>query len=148
MGLDNYVSKYSKRIYIDDDIINLFKDKNFRISSSITSFRGKIYDTVINTICDVSLYSTLNPYTLKEIEEKLTKFIDNININDVEKIDENEFNSIYDEDDEIIDVRKYFEDYNDEYSDDEYKITFERLCDLRDFFKICADNNLYIHADY
>ena len=133
MGLDNHISKYSKRRYVDDEIIKLFEDKDFRIWSTFLTFRGKRYDTVINCICDVSLYGTLYPHRLSKMEEKLTNFINNLNIDD--------YNT-------EIDVRNYIKDYDDTNNDYEYKIFISDLRDFRDIFYICAENNLYILANF
>lgn len=134
MGLDNIVSKYSKRIYIDSSVRDLFDSTDIHICGyDGTSFRGKTYAAVMETICDVSLYGLLTPYKLKEVVVKLTSFL-----NQIPKI----------ETDDEIDVRKYFEDYDDTHEEYQYFITIKELCGLREFMRICAENDLYIHADF
>jgi hypothetical protein len=137
MGLDNFVSKYSKRIKLDDAILE--KTKNADICLCCydgCSFRGKVYVVIIDTICNESLYYLLCPQTLGVMASKLNDFI--------ETYIEGKFENTLDD----IDIRNYIEDYDDSYEDERYIITKKELYSLRDFFKICKENNLYLHSDY
>ena len=133
MGLDLYASIYRNRIFITPEMEAKF-DKSFGDKSS---FRGTSFETVISSITGESMYYV---YSATDMYESLNKFIKE----NKEKIEDGY------PDKEQIDIRDYVEDYNiclygKEYL---YKIYIDDLYGIRDFFKVCHENNLYIRSDY
>lgn len=133
MGLDCSVSKYIKRTYVDEEIIELFLNNNHICGYNNTYFSGNSYIAIIETICDESLYGTLSSHTMEKIIIKLIDFINKLKIMNIYT---------------TIDVRDYFEDYNDTYEDYQYNITIDELNKLKGLFNICCKNNLYLRGSY
>ena len=124
MGLHVFASSFRKRIFLDPEM-DLKFDKKFG-----SSFGGKSYDTVFNAITDETLYFPCCP---KQIYERLTDFIEK----NKEKMESDTINN------DEIDIRDYLDDYEDAPIW-RYKIDILSLYGLRDFFKICYLNNLYV----
>jgi hypothetical protein len=138
MGLDNNISKYSKRIALDVSMIDRLNQANLCLSCFTgSSFRGKSYVAIIDILCNESLYGLLCPFTLREMANQLEDFIET-----------HLENTEGDEEDGDIDVRHYIADYNDSYDEDRYIVTKKELISLKTLFRLCAENNLYIHPDY
>lgn len=156
MGLDNFASIYKNREFLDDAAIDAFHAVgNICINEyGPGSFRGKSYTTIVHTITGYSLYDLNYPEDLREMTDKMTIFLQTLSIMDekisilVNKINNREYLD-YDRDEDYIeiDLRKYLQ-YCDHYSKDNYRISINELCGLRDFFRVCADNGLYLHASF
>lgn len=131
MGLDNYLSIYSKRIELSEEIVEALKQKDIVLCEyNYYSFRGKSYNAIVDVICNNILYCVLYPATLGYMA---------IQIDDFLKLIKTEGE---------IDVRDYINDYDDTYCEDRYKITKKELESLRDLFQFCYENNLYLHDDF
>lgn len=134
MGLDNYASQYVKRIHLSKEIEQVFQDAKIAlISDGLGSLRGKSYHAIIDTVCDVNLYSFIHHCVSRQIVEKLNDFMQKIQLDD---------------DNADIDLRNYIEDYDDQYEDHRYITCKQELKELQKFFQICADYQLYLHANY
>ena len=141
MGLDNFLSIYSKRIEFNNDMIEKIKQKDICLCDyDGDSFRGKVYRAIVDTICNESIYSILDPSTLGkmaiQIDDLLNRHTYKTSL-DVNLVTTDE-----------IDVRDYFKDYDDNYEDDSYKIMKKELESLRNLFQFCQENNVYLHPDY
>jgi hypothetical protein len=136
MGLDNCLSIYRKRVELNNDIIEKLNSKEICLRGYYhngSSFRGKAYNMIIDTICNETLYSIIHPVFLGEMSVKINEFLKLVATLDV--TDE-------------IDVRDYIKDYTDSHDDDLYKITKKELISLRDLFKFCKENDVYLHPDF
>ena len=133
MGLDLYASIYRNRIFITPEMEAKF-NKSFGHKST---FRGTSFETVISSITGESLYYV---YSATDMYERLNKFI----IENKEKIEDG-----YPEKEEI-DIRDYIDDYTLCLSGKEYtyKIYIDQLYGIRDFFKVCHENKLYVKSDH
>lgn len=130
MGLDNYLSMYSKRITLTDDIVETLNQKQLCLCGfDGRSFRGKVYYVVIDTICNESLYGILCPPTLGAMARTIDAFLSAVTK-------------------DRIDVRDYIQDYDDSHANEHYQINQPELESLRDLFQFCAQHNLYLHANY
>lgn len=137
MGLDNLLSIYSKRIEFNADRIEEIKKKDISLCDyDGSSFRGKVYRVIVDTICNESLYSKLDPSTLGRMAIKIDEFL-NLRLFETSIVTTNE-----------IDIRDYFKDYDDTYEDDSYKIMKKELESLRNLFQFCQENNVYLHPNY
>ena len=136
MGLDNCLSIYRKRVELNNDIIEKLKHKNIFLRGydySGSSFRGKAYNMIIDTICNETLYSIIHPVFLGEMSVKINEFLKLVATLDV--TDE-------------IDVRDYIKDYTDSHDDHLYKITKKELISLKDLFQFCKENDVYLHPNF
>ena len=132
MGLDCYASIYQKRIFMTDEIEKKFVDEKIHLCDcGGSSFRGKLYDTIINAIADDSLYFVGSE---KLIYRSLCEFIER----NREKLHKEKYE---------IDIRDYVKDYR-ECSRGYYTCSLDELYGLQKFFKICVENNLYIHSSF
>ena len=135
MGLDCDASIYRKRIFITDEIRQKFVDEKISLCyDDGSSFRGKSHDIIIDSITDHSLYSFLSPYSIEKIYRELCYFIEN----NQEKLQKDE------EEKEEIDIRDYVKDYR-ESKNEYYMTSLPNLIGLKNFFKICYENQLYLH---
>lgn len=133
MGLDNHLSIYSKRVDLPQEIVQELLEKDIQLCGfDGYSFRGKVYRAIVETICNQSLYCVLSYISLGDMANEIEEFLEKIPNNQTDEID----------------VRDYIQDYDDSYDEEDYKITKKELESLRDLFRFCEENNLYLHDDF
>jgi len=80
MGLDNFASQVPDDLVLSEEDEKAFEEAGIELCGGIisgggSSFRGKVYDTLIEKVTNISLYSKwLCPETVKLISQRLSKY--------------------------------------------------------------------------
>lgn len=143
MGLDNFVAIKSAHSVLETTLPNEIRDlfqnvKVAEIGENTVSLRGKAYNQIIGLVTNrrCFLYEDLDSHKLfficVSLDEYLRKY---------ERVLKrmNEFAKEEWENKELLE--QWFEDIFNMCHP-----TFDELCSLREFFRICADNNLSLYA--
>ena len=94
------------------------------------------YETVIGSIIHETLYHV---YSAKNVNERLNNFLEE----NKDKIE----NEAPVKDQDRIDIRDYVQDYS-LGKEDTYIIYVDKLYRLRNFFKVCHENNLNVLSEH
>jgi len=123
MGLDTFASRGPERVRLTDEDLVVFKKADIRLrvglfSGMPGSFRGKVYNPIVEKVTGVSLYQGwIPPETVKEMAEALNGYR----------------------------PQELKELVASEYGID-YKI--EEIVDLQRFFNICAERGLGLIGEW
>ena len=134
MKFESYASIYENIIFVPDDITKIFIDNDLCVSGCFgSSFSGILFESLISSITNTSLYINQNKYSVKQLYNKLCKFIE-IHQEKLQKDQEEK---------KEIDIRNYVKHY-ERCPHNYYTCTLDELIDLKRFFEICVENELFI----
>jgi hypothetical protein len=158
MGLTSFIAikndgNEEYELSLDHNIVQLFENcYNFfepRESKTSLTFNGKEFYKIILTVANVSLYKDLNPNQLQFIYFKLSTYLEEHKFL-LQLLEQkcNDHSYELQEDDSVFHFPDQLERWLEVITQDDffYMPTYSQLCQLRDVFKICADNNLYLYA--
>jgi len=123
MGLDTYASRSPERVRLTYEDLVAFKEADIRLCVGLFSgvpgsFRGKVYNPIVEEVTGVSLYrGWIPPETVKAMAEALNGY-------EPQKLKK-------------LAASKYEMDYR-----------IEEIVDLQRFFKICAERGLGLIGEW
>ncbi len=127
------------KLISDSKIIGM-SEINLSSEYAYIGFRGKAYSWAVTNITNkkYNLYRDLGPNELKEIYLDFEKFLSNARV-----LDDNEINRIQNAFEKTMIMDKWIG-----YFIDEYIPSPKEIKGLKEFFRICYENNLTLYASY